>query len=201
MDKTIEFQTANQYNKKHAFLQEQSLIWEVTDLIHSTLNDNEWFPSIQIDVDWEIKEIFVEKQNFRIDSKDWKEEIIGTTKVKINDNADVIEYVEWDLAWEQLFTWNAAKREALKNGRRLLSKSEFFAIVEETWEDIFKEKLPWYLYLGRNGLWCKNEVIYFWLDSEKEDSALNIQCSEWATLESYYDSKNYALSVRCVKSL
>ena len=66
------------------------------------------------------KSLEFEKDTFKIDSKGWKEEKRdvygkGKMKVKVNATGDVVEYLEGDAKWEQIFiTYDAFIREVCK---------------------------------------------------------------------------------------
>ena len=101
------------------FKKVQSYIWEVANITELTLNEYEWMRKLKIEVNWEEKEVYMDEENLKVDSSEWKEKEIGWVKVKINPEWDITEYLEWELAWEQLFTWDAAMRESKKQWKRL----------------------------------------------------------------------------------
>ena len=75
------------------------------------------------------KSLEFEKETFKIDSADWREatkeeaeqnrllnKFVGKSpKVKVNATGDVVEYIEWEAKWEQLFiTYDVFLREVCK---------------------------------------------------------------------------------------
>ncbi len=108
--------------------------------------------------------MLLEKNNFKIDSSnweiisvDWWEPYLNTEiKIKLNPERDIIEYVSWlpnRMLWEQLFTYNAAIRETVKNNKKIPTIEKFKSIVDiedsEWIRFIFldpsnKDRIKWY---------------------------------------------------------
>ena len=98
----------------------------------------------------------LEKENFKIDSTNWKVEIMSwwlpfiknQIKVKINPEGDIIEYISWipeDMIWEQLFSFDAAIRETKKIKKELPSTDDIKNIInlwDAEWVRFF-ESLSW----------------------------------------------------------
>ena len=132
------------------FKKVQKYVWEVANITELTLNEYEWFTKVSIELNWETKEVYLENTNLKIDSSEWKEKEIDWIKVKINPEWDITEYLEWELMWEQLFTWEAAKRETEKQWKRLPladdDNKEFQAIIDKVWVEEFMKLFPGYRY-------------------------------------------------------
>jgi len=87
----------------------------------------------------------LEKENFKIDSTDWKEiEDPNGVRVKENPEWDVREYLEWDYKWEQLFTNASSIRETKKAGKKLpKSWTVFEDIIEKKYKWNYQDFLEW----------------------------------------------------------
>ena len=86
----------------------------------------------------EIAGLKVMKNNFKVDSKGWKEIVDQNwVKVRVNDGWDIWEYVGGDFDWEQLFTRDAADREVGKIKWIRMIK-EWEKEEEKEWSKIIK---------------------------------------------------------------
>ncbi|HKL44378.1 MAG TPA: hypothetical protein VJ892_03805, partial [Candidatus Absconditabacterales bacterium] len=147
----------------------------------------------------------LEKENFRINSKKWKEIIFDPNgvKVKVNPEGDAWEYLEGDYKGEQFFTKASAIRETKKAGKTLPKSSNVF-------EDIINKK-----YEGNYKNFLKGENIKFcgWCGPSDEtfgtfydiDEVFNIWCEDGSN---FYGDRNgwvhgnkddYSFSVRCIQ--
>lgn len=90
------------------------------------------------------KSLEFEEDTFKIDSKGWKEEkrdVYGKwkMKVKVNATGDVVEYLEGEAKWEQIFiTYDAFIREVMKakNCSKEEVEKKYLMTIDE-----FKEKM------------------------------------------------------------
>jgi hypothetical protein len=148
--------------------------------------------------------ITLEKENFRIDSTDWKKiKDSNWTKVKVNPEWDVWEYLEWTKKWEQLFTKASAIRETKKCGKKLPTSYKIF-------EDIIEQKYKW-----------DYEAFVVWEDMkfcgwrlpygerfDDIDKGFSIWCEDGSNFNGNYngwnrnnDNDGYSFSVRCIQLL
>lgn len=180
---------------------------KIKTYILNTLNDTEWilneykcFTKLQIEINSEIKEIYLENDNFKVNSSNWKEKKIWWIKVKINPEWDITEYTDGESAWEQLFTWNSAIREVKKQWKKIPNSLEFQAIVTKIWIENFINKSIGFRYKDDSGFWDINRSAYFWLESAgielAEAIAIDKNISEFEITQF---NKNYGLSIKCIK--
>lgn len=103
---------------------------------------------LQIEINGETKDIWLDNGNFRIDSSDWK--IIENDEfwaVKFDPSWRVMEFIDGPEAWQQLF-WSKARldKELRRVWKRLPFMSdkypEFLAIIEKVWIDEFRKVYP-----------------------------------------------------------
>ena len=175
------------------------IFWSYKQEVKDILEIYEWMTKYKIILNWIEKEIYLDDENLKVDSNNWEKKTIWWILVKVNPEWDITEYLEWELAWEQLFTKKAAIREAKKLWKRLPyyrdNFSEFKGIISNIWIDKFINVLPW----------CKNwdsflkvwENIYFWIDSE-ENLCLWIDICDF-DYNIYDCDSNFLLSVRLVR--
>lgn len=104
-----------------------------------------WMKKIQIETNWETKEIYLDDQNLRIDSLNWKIIEIDWRNVKINPEWDIIEYTDWPAVGEQLFTIAAAIRESKKLWKIVLNRDETKAVIEAVWIKDFTKVHPGFI--------------------------------------------------------
>ena len=187
------------------FKKVQKYVWEVANITELTLNEYEWFTKVSIELNWETKEVYLENTNLKIDSSEWKEKEIDWIKVKINPEWDITEYLEWELMWEQLFTWEAAKRETEKQWKRLPladdDNKEFQAIIDKVWVEEFMKLFPGYRYTDGSDFWSRGSNLYLWsASSDDVDNAYSMYFDKGVSSSTrYWDSKSTGLSVRCLK--
>lgn len=187
------------------FKKVQSYVWEVANITELTLNKYEGMKKIKIELNWEKKEVYMDEANLRVDSSEWKEKEIGGIKVKINQDGDITEYLEWELAWEQLFSWDAAMRESEKQWKRLLfaddDNKEFQAVIEKVWVKEFNKLFPGYRDTVGSDFCHRGSHLYLWsASSSAEGSAYNMNMGKGASdANRHWDNKAFGLSVRCFK--
>lgn len=191
------------WNTSWTFYKEKSFTWieyEVCENVNSVI-DIDWFTKIKIDVRWETKEVYLENENLRVDSSNWEEINIWYIKVKINKEQDIIEYLDWDLIWEQLFTLEAAIREAKKQWKKLPANfNEFQAILDEVWVNEFMKKFPGYISKEWDNFLEIWNNSYFWLESSEWSNADNMWFTRWTNQPySCWSNKSKKISVRCIK--
>lgn len=181
-------------------------VWEVADTSMLILNAYEWFSKLQIKVNWEAREIYLENQNLRVDSSNWEVKKIGKHNVKINPEWDITEYLDGPEAGQQLFdNRNAAQREANKLWKRLPfahdENKEFQAIIKKVWVAEFMKVFPGSRSADWNEFWGRGSGAFFWSASVGSDSA----CLMVFTRRSFraghheWNNRDLGLSVRCVK--
>ena len=153
------------------FKKVQAYVWEVANITELTLNKYEWMKKVSIKINWERKNIYMDELNLKVDSDKWEEKEIDWKRVKINPERDIIEYLDWKLTWEQLFTWRAVMRESKKKWKRLPDDKEFQAIIDEVWVEEFNKLSPGYHAGGR--FYNYDTVLNFWTAS-KSGSTHNI---------------------------
>ena len=136
----------------------------------------------------EIADTKIMKENLRVDSSDWREikAIItddwSSTKVKISPRSDILEYLEWDYKWEQLFTRDAAMRE-VENiwGVRMLNSEEWEKILIGIWWEkgkTNKEKLIklWVVLCGegsfRHDISNLDIEVNYWVSKSKRSDVV-----------------------------
>ena len=186
------------------FKKVQWYVWEVAKITDLTLDEYTWMKKIKIEVNWEEKEVYMDEANLRVDSSEWKEKEIAGTKVKINEEWDITEYLEWELAWEQLFTWDAAMREAQKQWKRLPladdNNKEFQAIIDKVWVEEFMKLFPGGRCTDGSDFWRRGGSTCFWSGSSVEVSADSMEFLRGDSKAfRRWDRKADGLSVRCIK--
>lgn len=187
------------------FKKVQSYIWEVANITELTLNEYEGMKKIKIELNWEKKEVYMDEKNLKVDSSEWEEKAIGWVKVKINPEWDITEYLEWELAGEQLFTWDAAMRESEKQRKRLpfadYDNKEFQAIIEKVWVKEFNKLFPGYRNADGSEFWHRGSRLYLWSAcSDGAGRAYSVDVGKGdSDVNRGWDDKAYWLSVRCFK--
>ncbi len=144
----------------------------------------------------------LDKENFRIDSTNWKE-ITDPNGVKVKENpeGDVREYVEGKYKWEQLFTQDSALREANKAGKTLpASWTTYRDIINKKYEWNYQDFLKW-----------ENMIFAGWRNPNNEsfsgiDEEFGLRCADGSNFDGGrdrwygYDWNEYCgFSVRCLK--
>ncbi len=187
------------------FKKVQSYIWEVANITELTLNEYEGMRKFKIELNWEEKEVYMDEENLKVDSSEWKEKEIDWIKVKINTEWDITEYLEWELAGEQLFTWDAAMRESEKQWKRLPladdDNKEFQAIIEKVWVKEFNKLFPGCRDTDGSGFSTRGYGLFLWsASSSDEDDAYSIVLTKGdSSSYRYWNGKSLGFSVRCFK--
>jgi len=191
------------------FKKVQLCIWKVANISELTLNGYEWMRKIMIKVNWVEKEVYMDEENLKVDSSKWKEIQIDWVKVRINPEWDIIEYFEWELAWEQLFTWDAAMRESEKLWKRLPfaddDDKEFQAIIDEVWVEEFSKLCPGYLNPDRDKIFDSGMLLRLWSASSfiyrgYDEEAYNIDFDKrYPPFHRFWNGRFNLFSVRLIK--
>ena len=183
----------------------QNNISNVTNKATEVLDPYAWMKKIQINTnDW-LSEIYIDKNNLKVDSSNWQEEIFDWKRVKFNPQRDIIEFLEWEIAGQQVFSRDAWIREAAIQWKRLPKNLnlEFDWIIEKLWIEEFTSQktaivyiLKWNILDWFAWFWVKDNLIvenskYLIPDfySFSWDGDFGEQASRW----------NYFVSVRLVK--
>lgn len=119
-----------------------------------------------------------EKNNitFRINSTNWKTIDISWKKMKVNPQWDVFEFKWGEFKWEQLFTWEWAKRETIKAWKQMLSKLE----LRELFFNLNSENIrPGFI--SDNTLNWFNNNVYYWSWMEKNKTHAYFIQMNWPT--------------------
>jgi len=178
-------------------------VWKIAKRIDLTLDKYRWMKKKKFELNWEEKEVYMDEANLRVDSSNWHEIEIGWIKAKSNINLDIIEYLEWEVMWEQLFTFNAAMREAKNMWKRLLFVDEFQSIIEKEWVEKFNKLLPGYYYLREACFKHTGSSLSFWATSSDGDYAYQIDiCDGLVSVNScMFNFLYHRLSARCVMDI
>lgn len=147
-----------------------------SEIVKQTLNSYNWMTKIKILVNWEEREIYLDNENFKVDSSNWQ--IMTVDKpdwnwfmnIKVNPERDIVEYLEWEYAWQQLFEWIwVVEREAKKIWKRLPfshdENNEFQWIIDNNWEWEFRKTFPW-IYRTNGTFWLVGQHSSFWTASD-----------------------------------
>lgn len=144
----------------------------------------------------------LEKENFRIDSTDWKEiEDPNGVKVKVNPEWDVREYLEWNQKWEQLFTKASAIRETKAAGKTLPSSWTVF-------KDIIEKKYEWnyQTFLEKENIKFSGWRVPYFEEFNDIDDEFYMWCEDGSYFHGHYNrcyhdynDDNYGFSVRCIQ--
>lgn len=174
----------------------------------------------------------LKKKNFKIDSTNWEIKtmewwqpyIKNKIKVKINPEADIIEYFSWvpeNIIWEQLFSFDAAIRETKKLDKELPSaddikniinlwNAEWVRFFESTaWKKEFNTrvdfidninlKTTWTYIVKTNTFWNIDNFNYLWLKN-KEILCLREDIFDISNIESLIgESWDCFCSIRCLE--
>jgi uncharacterized protein (TIGR02145 family) len=180
----------------------QSYLWSYAYNVWVILNDYKWLKKVTININSQEKDIYLDNDNLKVDSSNWEEMIISNIRLKINKEWDIIEFLEWDLIWEQLFSQLAAEREAKLQWKRLPTTYEFQAIIKKVWSEEFKRTLPGWFDPKNNLFWDTWEDSYFWtsLDYNENETWIVIMFFKDNNSEAIFKcSLNHNFSVRCIK--
>ena len=142
----------------------------------------------------------LEDNNFRVKSDGWKKITVDEKEYLENPEADIWEILDGEARGEQLFTFNAAKRETKKAGGKIPTDEELSKLTK-TKEDIKNLKFSG----DRNtdgSFYSQGAYAYLW--SASDDSAT----SGWyrylypgfATVGRGSSAKAHGFSVRCLKN-
>ncbi len=183
----------------------QNNISNVTNKATEVLDPYAWMKKIQINTnDW-LSEIYIDKNNLKVDSSNWQEEIFDWQKVKFNLQRDIIEFLEWEIAGQQVFSRDAWVREAAIQWKRLpkYSNLEFEWIVEKLWIEEFNSQKTAIVDITK---WSYNNwFVWFWVKDNliEENSKYLIPYYylfdwEW-DLSEQVSKWRYFVSVRLVK--
>ena len=144
----------------------------------------------------------LDKENFRIDSTNWKE-ITDPNGVKVKENPewDVREYLEGKYKGEQLFTYTSAKREADKAGKTLPASWKVYEdIMDKKYHGDYKSFLEWENMIFA-GWRSPNHKTFFDFDRD-----FGLRCADGSYFTGDRDvwdthswDKDYGFSVRCLK--
>lgn len=134
----------------------------------------------------------LEKQNFKINSKDWK--IVNG--VKQNPEGDVWEIKKGKFKGEQLFTWESAMRETKKVGKRMPTKEE--------WVEKYSVEIPDFPKVGYRdysygSLYLQGAFGLYWSSSVTGSNAFYLYFNSGGVYPAGSNSRAYGFSVRCVK--
>ena len=150
-----------------------------------------------------LPKLELEDKNFKINSDGWikKTSPNGVAYLKA-PTGDVWEYLYDpkypELTGEQLFTWDAAMREAAKAGKRIPSGKEFSELLKT------KDDMPNLVFAGfrftDGSFYSLSSGGFFWTSLESGSNAWSrgLDSSD-ATVYRGTDTKARGFSVRCVK--
>lgn len=142
--------------------------------------------------------ITLQKENYKIDSTNWKE-ITDQNGVKVKESPewDVLEYVEWDYKWEQLFTRWAVERLWIKD-----KLPTYEQMKELAWDD-YKQFLK-----DNNIKFCgwrnPNNKKFYNIDKEFDvwcEDGSNFSGDRDGRCHNHLSNDTYGFSVRCVQGL
>lgn len=181
-----------------------SKLWDKTEKVEKWY---EWMTKIRITIKWKEKDIWFDNENLRVDSLNWIQKTIWWVRVKINPEWDITEYIDWPEAWQQLFTYEAAQREAKKLWKRLPfahdENNEFQLIIDKVWDEELMSFFPGYRNHYLSDFWNRGDNAYFWSASVDWDSVDDFYSMAFFKVESsasrYLGNRSDGLSVRCVK--
>ncbi len=140
----------------------------------------------------------LENHNLHIDhTKKWKVSK-ESHKLLVSPSGDIWEIINGKEAGEQLFTWDAAMREAKKQGKRIPTNEEMDELMKK------KKDIPSLVLTGYRDT---NSTFYgrgvdtdLWSSTEAGSNAWKRGLySGHATVRRYTDNKGYGFAVRCLK--
>ena len=154
--------------------------------------------------DTEKQGLELERENFRVDSTNWKQSTNEQGMIFLeNPKKDIWEYVDGvsdELVGQQLFTWKAAMRETKKAGKRMPTDEEFFQFRKEDFG-----KIVYAGYRNTNGAFTNSGTYtyftYFWSSSVSGANAWkrHLYSSHSPVYRNPYDQA-HGFSVRCLKN-
>ena len=146
------------------------------------------------------KKLAFEPNNFRIDSKGWKKiKSKNGVNLKVNAIGDVWELLDGEGKGDQKFTWDAAEREAKKQGKRIPTDEQFTELLKT------KEDMPNIVFSGYRGIdtnCCNRGTNTFYWSSSQDAASIAWNwhlSSSYSTVFRNPGSKAYGFSVRCLK--
>ena len=148
------------------------------------------------------KPLEFEDHNFRVNSDGWKKFTDDGQDYLVNPEEDIWELInheDSELNVEQLFTWDAAMREAEKAGKRIPTDEELTEILK-TKEDMPNALLAGYRSVS-GGFHVSGSHAFVWSSSQNSSTYawrrhLN---SGYSTIDRDSNSKYYGFSLRCLK--
>jgi len=148
------------------------------------------------------KPLELEDHNFRVNSDGWKKFTDDGQDYLVNPEKDVWELInhkDSELNGEQLFTWDAAMREAKKAGKRIPTDEELTEILKT------KEDMPNALLAGSRvvsgGFYDSGSNAYVWSSSQYSSTSAwsRFLGSGYSTINRGTGNKYYGFSLRCLK--
>jgi len=158
----------------------------IVDMID--MEENKWSFS-------SAKKLELEEYNFKINSTWWKEKKNHQgIKYKVNPEWDITECLEWELKWEQLFSYEAAIRETEKVWKKIPTDEEFDELVKRK-KDV--PNLPLAGYRNTDGVtfYDRGYLAYLWSSAQSP----RYFYSGYDTVRRYTNDAAYGFSVRCLK--
>jgi len=148
------------------------------------------------------KPLELEDHNFRVNSDGWKKFTDDGQDYLVNPKEDVWELInhkDSELNGEQLFTWDAAMREAKKAGKRIPTDEELTKILK-TKEDMPNALLAGYRSVS-GGFNNSGSYAFVWSSSQYSSSLAWSRplSSGYSTIYRYTHNKLYGFSLRCLK--
>jgi hypothetical protein len=152
------------------------------------------------------KKIELEEHNIRVDSNGWIKKTDNNGQEYLsNPKEDIVEIMNCyecpELNGEQLFTWDAARRETKKAGKRMPTDEEFDIIFKDNNKDVIKN-IKYCGYRSADGYsFLKLNVSTYWWSSSQWSSTCswswNLPASSGVYRYTY--NKLFGFSVRCIK--
>ena len=149
--------------------------------------------------EYQPKKLEFEDHNFQVNSDGWHKITVNGDAYLENETKDAWEFLEGEYSGEQLFTWDAAKRETEKAGKRMPTDEEFTELLQT------KDDMPNVVYAGYRStdgsFYNQGTNANLW--SASESSATNgwnrTLSSGHATVLRNGNAKANGFSVRCFK--
>ncbi len=155
-----------------------------------------------------------EERNFRVPSDGWPKKVLADGRmIKTNQEGDITELLEGDLAGEQLFTWGAVLRETANAAKRLPSTEEWISAIRAvnpqikplgSWQNDTSVRealsLPLAGYRGNLSTACclQGKQGYYWASSPTGPDGHLVIVSETQVCPAYYSNGAHSFSVRCI---
>jgi hypothetical protein len=146
-----------------------------------------------------MTKLTLEPHNHRVDSTGWKKKTVDGVEFLVSPCGGITEYTDGEDKGEQLFSWDAAIREAKKAGKRIPT--------DEEWSELLKIKsdMPNLVFAGlrdTDGSFAyRATYAYFWASSQFDGTTAwrHYLGSSYATVYRYPVSKQYGFSLRCLE--